>query len=325
MKTYEEEMRERLKDGRGPRRVNEEVAPGVKNVFSGKVPKGSPSVTPVTSRASVPVAQMPAILKGKDLNEDYMQKMYYSEDEGDVPGAMYNEKLHNEKNGYLGLGYENSHIYNYDDPYRGDLDRQREAIENREPFSYDYREDDVYKSILRLKEKEAEKAYNDGYAQLTRQFDGDIPVNMINKLLTTKGEIIDQADSYIPQLRQMAYQMHQDEGDRMLQNYGLTQNAAAEDYARWSADRDFYVSGLENKYARDMAREQFDYGKERDAASDAWNREQFEYNKQMQEIALRYGVSDSIASIAVNLYNSGKATSLESALETAKAIENLYK
>ena len=244
---------------------------------------------------------------------------------GEYAGAMYNEMMHNEKNGYLGLGYANSHIFNYDDPYRGDLDRQREAIENRDPFSYDYREDDLYKSILAQKEKEADQAYKDGYAQLSRQFDGDIPVNMINKLLTTKGEIIDQADSYIPQLRQLAYGMYQDEGNKMLQDYGLTKQLADEDYARWLGDRDFVVGGIENKYGRDMAREQFEYGKERDAISDAWNREQFEYQKEMQDIAMRYGVSDSIASIAVNLYNSGKADSLESALETAKIIGNMYK
>lgn len=355
MKTYEEEMRERLADGRGPRRIeSEEIAPGVKNLFTGRVPKGSSSVTPGTSQASVPtvpkatapVVEMPAVLKGKDLTVDYLQSAIDKAKAGDYAGAAYDEMMHNEKNGYLGLGYENSHIFNYDDPYRGDLDRQREAIENRDPFSYDYKNDDMYKSILALKEKEADKAYKDGYAQLTRQFDGDIPVNMINKLLTTKGEIIDQADSYIPELRSLAYQMYQDEGDRMYQNYGLTQNAAAEDYNKWLTDRDFIVSGMENKYARDKYQQEFDYskgidernfnyGKEiddrnynyqvsRDATNDAWLREQFEYSKQMNEIAMRYGVSDTIANFAVQLYQNGKASSMEKALETAKILESLY-
>ena len=320
MKTYEEEMRKRLEDGRGPRRVNEEIAPGVKNIFAGnRMGVSAPKVTaPKINAPSVPAVGMPAVLKGKDLSKNYTASMFDNIESGNYPMAMYDEKMHNEKNGYLGLGYANSHIFNYDDPYRGDLDRQREAIENRDPFSYDYREDDLYKSIRALKEKEAEKAYNDGYAQLSRQFDGDIPVNMINKLLTTKGEIIDQADSYIPQLRQLAYGMYQDEGNKMLTDYGLTREAAADDYSKWLSDRDFIVSGAENKYARDMAREQFDYQKGIDERN-------FDYQKGQQEIALRYGVSDSIANIAVNLYNSGKADSLESALETAKIIGNMYK
>ena len=259
MKTYEEEMRKRLEDGRGPRRVESEFKTKTKALFPTVNPAiGTTStVKPAVKNAAAPAVGMPAVLEGKDLTPNYTQRMWDDTKEGNYASAMYNEMMHNEKNGYLGLGYANSHIFNYDDPYRGDLDRQREAIESRDPFSYDYREDDLYKSILRLKEKEADQAYKDGYAQLSRQFDGDIPVNKINKLLTTKGEIIDQADSYIPQLRQLAYGMYQDEGNKMLQDYGLTKQLADEDYSRWLGDRDFVVGGIENKYGRDMAREQF--------------------------------------------------------------------
>jgi hypothetical protein len=257
------------------------------------------TVKPAVKNASAPAVEMPAVLKGKDLQgTDYMQRAIDKAKAGDYAGAMYNEMMHNEKNGYLDMGYPSSHIFNYNDPYRDDLDRQREAIENRDPFSYDYREDDLYKSILAQKEKEAEKAYKDGYAQLSRQFDGDIPVNMLNKLQATKGEIIDQADSYIPQLRQLAYGMYQDEGNKMLQDYGLTQQTAAEDYDRWRSDRDFIISGLENEYARDRYNKEFDYSKgidernfdysksvdqrnfdyakERDAIDDYWAQKQWE-------------------------------------------------
>jgi hypothetical protein len=252
---------------------------------------------------------------------------------------MYNEMMHNEKNGYLGLGYANSHIFNYDDPYRGDLDRQREAIENRDPFSYDYREDDLYKSILSQKEKEAQKAYNDGYAQLSRQFDGDIPVNMINKLITTKGEIIDQADSYIPQLRQLAYGMYQDEGNKMLTDYNLTQQAAAEDYDRWRSDRDFIISGIENEYSRDKYDKEFEYNKGIDERNfnenvrladrnfdwkKAVDERNFEYAKTVDETAQKYGVQDVVANSAISLYRYGNFSSFSAALDAAKALQALY-
>jgi hypothetical protein len=301
VKTYEEEMRKRLEDGRGPRRVESEFETKTKALFPTVNPAigATSTVKPAVKNASAPAVEMPAVLKGKDLQgTDYMQRAIDKARAGDYAGAMYNEMMHNEKNGYLGLGYANSHIFNYDDPYRGDLDRQREAIETRDPFSYDYREDDLYKSILAQKEKEADQAYKNGYAQLSRQFDGDIPVNMLNKLQATKGEIIDQADSYIPQLRQLAYGMYQDEGNKMLQDYGLTQQTAAEDYDRWRSDRDFIISGLENEYARDRYNKEFDYSKgidernfdysksvdqrnfdyakERDAIDDYWAQKQWE-------------------------------------------------
>ena len=147
--------------------------------------------------------------------------------------------------------YRTTDVYNYTDPYRGELDRMQEEMQNREKFSYDYRDDEQYKAIKRLKEKEADDAFNDAYGRLSAQFDGDIPVNMINKLYDTKADIIDSADNYIPQLQQLAYSMYMDEGDMMMRNYALMQERANQDYNRWAVDRDMYVSGLDNKYARD--------------------------------------------------------------------------
>ena len=344
MKTYEEEMRKRLEDGRGPRRIESEPTINTKSILPGISSVGTKINVPAVARPTIvensaPAVEMPAVLKGKDLNPNYTQRMGESALKGDYADAMYNEMMHNEKNGYLGLGYANSHIFNYDDPYRGDLDRQREAIENRDPFSYDYREDDLYKSIRAQKEKEAEKAYNDGYAQLSRQFDGDIPVNMINKLITTKGEIVDQADSYIPELRQLAYGMYQDEGNKMLQDYNLTQQAAAEDYDRWRSDRDFIISGIENKYGRDRYDKEFEYNKGIDERNfnenvrladrnfdwqKAVDERNFEYAKTVDETAQKYGVQDVVANTAISLYGSGKFSSFSAALDAAKALQALY-
>lgn len=344
MKTYEEEMRKRLEAGEGPRRVEKEFTPGVKNVFNLpgtslpkylQTPEYVTPAVPEVKKATAPVVEMPAVLKGKDLNPNYTQEMLDDIKDGKYASGMYKEMMHNEKNGYLGLGYANSHIFNYDDPYRGDLDRQREAIENRDPFSYDYREDDLYKSILSQKEKEAQKAYNDGYAQLSRQFDGDIPVNMINKLLTTKGEIIDQADSYIPQLWNLAYSKHQDEGNKMMQDYNLTQQAAAEDYDRWRSDRDFIISGIENEYSRDKYDKEFDYQKNTDErnfnedvrrydSDSALRKEEFDYQKNMDNQNLALAKSDAVYNLAIKLLDSGMY-SLDSAIETAKkTISGIY-
>jgi hypothetical protein len=344
MKTYEEEMKKRLEAGEGPRRVEKEFTPGVKNVFNLpgtslpkylQTPEYVTPAVPEVKKATAPVVKMPAVLEGKDLTPNYTQEMWEAIKNGDYAGGMYNEMMHNEKNGYLGLGYANSHIFNYDDPYRGELDRQREAIENRDPFSYDYREDDLYKSILAQKEKEADKAYNDGYAQLSRQFDGDIPVNMINKLITTKGEIIDQADSYIPQLRQLAYGMYQDEGNKMLTDYNLIQQAAAEDYDRWRSDRDFIISGIENEYSRDKYDKEFDYQKNTDErnfnedvrrydSDNALRKEEFDYQKNMDNQNLSLAKNDAVYNLALKLLDSGMY-SLDSAIETAKkTISGIY-
>ena len=193
----------------------------------------------------------PAMIGNYAFDTDFMAERKKAEAEGDYGKAALMEFYRNQKLGYMTSPYRTTDVYNYTDPYRGELDRMQEEMQNREKFSYDYRDDEQYKAIKRLKEKEADDAFNDAYGRLSAQFDGDIPVNMINKLYDTKADIIDSADNYIPQLQQLAYSMHMDEGDMMMRNYALMQERANQDYNRWAVDRDMYVSGLDNKYARD--------------------------------------------------------------------------
>lgn len=206
------------------------------------------------SNAAVPAVGSQVNKSGKtyDPNVNYMQRSMDAAAYGNLAGAMYNERMHNTKDGDMGLGWGASGIWNYIDAQG--LGGQREAkyneIENyfNNGFDYDYLDDPVYQSILGQKEKEAEKAYNDGYAQLSTAFDGDIPVNMINKLLTTKSEIVDSADSYIPQLRQMAYDMYVDKGNQLYNQYGLLDAMADEDYNKFLTDRDFMAQGVNDAY-----------------------------------------------------------------------------
>ena len=107
---------------------------------------------------------------------------------------MYNERMHNTKDGRMNLGYGASGIWNYQDNsgLGGLKERKYNEIEDyfSTPFSYDYRDDSSYKAIRNLKEKEAKKAYDDGYAALSTQFEGGVPVNMMNKLHETSNDII---------------------------------------------------------------------------------------------------------------------------------------
>lgn len=217
------------------------------------------------------ISSVPAVGTKVNLNPgrmwspdvDHMQKSINAAKNGDLAGAMYNERMHNIKDGALGLGYGASGIWNYQD-YQG-LGGLREAKYNEiqdyfnNGFQYDYRDDEAYQAMRRLKEQEAEKAYNDGYAALSRQFEGDIPVNMINKLLTTKSEIKDQADSYIPTLKQMAYDMYMNKGNQLYNQYGLLDALENQNYQRFQGDRNFMAQGVNDAYANKVSREESDY------------------------------------------------------------------
>ena len=133
VKTYEEELKERLKDGRGPRRVEtEKTFPGVKSLFTGRMP--TKVSAPKVASEVVPV-KTPTMVGNYDINTDFMSEQMKAEAAGDYGKAKEMEYLRNQKIGTLGLDYANTDKYNYFDPYRGDLDRQREAIKSRDPFS----------------------------------------------------------------------------------------------------------------------------------------------------------------------------------------------
>ena len=302
MKTFSEIHAEKKKrEGTVPYRQSEN------KLFKELTPIARPvNMMPGTKSSTVPsVNPMPSILKGKDLNEDFLGTSHQNVKEGDWGEGMVNENLHNVKDEYLNMGFGPYNMFNYADPYKSDIENKREEIFQRKPFEYDYESDPLYEMLLESKKEEAQEAYNDGYAQLTRQFDGDIPVNMMNKLLETKADIIDQADSYIPTLKRMAYDMYSDEGNKLLTDYGILQSQAADDYNKWRERRDFYVAGKENAYNREMYQNQFDYQKERDSKSDKIN-----------EFEMR-GV---IVNNALALYNSGLYPSLEEALVAAQRL-----
>lgn len=222
-----------------------------------------------------------------DRNTNYTQGSIDSAKVGNIPGAMFGERFHNEKDGAYGLGYGASGIFNYIDPkgYSGLKERKLKEIEDHynAGFDYDYTDDPQYKAMRKLKEKEAEKAYKDGYAQLSRAFDGDIPVNMINKLLATKGEITDQADSYIPTLRQLAYNMYLGKGNALQNEYSMIDNAAKEDYNRWLTDRGYITQGIyddvNRRYQLDrdrIADERYEDELQRTYINDAIKAQQYE-------------------------------------------------
>lgn len=194
---------------------------------------------------------------------NYTQNRLNDEYNGNPAGGMVNERLHNTKDGDMNLGWGATDFYNYQD-YQG-LGGLREAKYNeiedyfKNGFQYDYNEDPTYQAILKTKTREGNNAYKDMLGQYSTAFDGDIPVNMLNKAATTKGEIIDQADSYIPTLRQMAENMYMNKGNQLMAQYNMLDAMEQNQYNRWLGDRNLYVQGIMDSYNNRINREQTDY------------------------------------------------------------------
>ena len=210
-----------------------------------------------------------------NANVNYTQQRLNDEYNGNPAGAMANERLHNIKDGDLNLGWGATNFYNYQD-YAG-LGGLREAKYNeiedyfRTPFSYNYLADPTYQSILKGKQNLGDKTYQDMLAQYSTAFNGDIPVNMLNKAATTKGEIIDQADNYIPTLRQMAENMYLNKGDQLIKQYNMLDKQYQDDRNYWLADREFYGKGVLDAYGNRINQDKTDWERLVDMASWYYN------------------------------------------------------
>ena len=255
-------------------------------------------------------------------NVDYMAKKDEAIKAGNYGLAAQYEKLRNEKIGDMSLPYAVTDDFNYIDRsgYGGEVDRLYRQIGdyNRDGFSYDYESDPRYQQLLKQQKKEAETQYENGLAELSQRFGGDVPANLVAGLLKTKQDTIDNADSYIPQLWQMAQDMWMNEGNQLYNQYNLAASRAAEDYSKWAAERDFRTAGFENEYGRNIDERNYNRGilesdrafdrgiLESDRAftvdQDRWNRE---FNLQQQMIPFEQqsailGYIDNIASAYIS-------------------------
>lgn len=121
----------------------------------------------------------------------------------------------------------------YEGQYGDQIQGMIDSILNREKFSYDYAADPMYQQYaqqyqrggqLAMKGAMAESAaltggYGNSYAQQVGQ--------------QTYQQYMENLAGKIPELREAAYNMYQDEGAAMRDNLGMLQGADDRDYGRW--------------------------------------------------------------------------------------------
>ena len=138
----------------------------------------------------------------------------------------------------------------YESKYQEQIDALLDKILNRESFSYDFNADPLYQQYKDRYTQQGNLAMQDTMAQAAALTGG-----YGNSYAQTVGQQTYQnymqgLNDVIPELRNQAYQMYQDEGDRMTTNLGLMQEA-----------------------------DSLDYGKYRDTVSDYWTELNYFYNK----------------------------------------------
>jgi hypothetical protein len=241
------------------------------------VPAAAPTVPETKNNNSAPAEISKRTYKPYNANTDYTTLINDAVKSGNYAKAAEYEKLRNLKIGDMGLPYPVTDNFNYIDKngYGGAADRLYNQIENynQNGFNYDYKSDPRYQQILSQQKKEAKTQFENGLAELSARFGGDVPANLIGGLLKTSQDTIDAADNYIPQLWQMAQDMWMNEGNQLYNQYNLASMRAADDYNKWAADRGFYTQGFENEYGRGIDTRNFNEDVRRNNRDFEWTEE----------------------------------------------------
>lgn len=196
----------------------------------------------------------------------------------------------------------------YNSNYKNDLAAAVDAIKNREKFSYNAAEDNLYNIYKEQATRAGRQAMEDtqgkaaaltgGYGSSYGQTAGQQVYNSYMNDLNSK----------IPELEQLAYQRYQQEGQDLYNLASLYQGLDNTDYTRWatgfdqqgtlanmaqsmydtaySRDKNNYDSRIQNdwnnanaKLTADEYNDKMAYQRERDSVSDAQWREQMDETK----------------------------------------------
>lgn len=151
-------------------------------------------------------------------------------------------------------------------PYEKERQSAARRIESQQPFSYDPATDPTYQQYEDTYTRMGEKARDDTIGVLRSRGGGQVSSYAAIAAQQANEAYMQELADKVPQLRQMAYQMWLDEGDRARSDLQMYDALNSADAARWGATvLDPYLQ--DRSYAFD--REQFQAGRE----NLLWNRE----------------------------------------------------
>ena len=145
----------------------------------------------------------------------------------------------------------------YVNKYKDQIDSLTQQILNREAFDYDAEKDPTYQQYRDTYTREGKKAMEDTLGRVSARTGGLASSYAGTVAQQSYNDYMTKLSDKIPELRQLAYSMYQDEGNRQRQNLEMLTALEQGDYAKYA--------DLLAQYNTDR---NFDYGAYRDNVSD---------------------------------------------------------
>lgn len=175
-------------------------------------------------------------------------------------------------NGGGGFSYEAAPTYT--SRYQNQIDDLTRQILNREAFSYDPQKDPTYQQYKESYTRNGERAMQDTLGQVSARTGGLASSYAGSAAQQTYDNYMGALADKIPELKQLAYSMYQDEGNTQRANLEMLVALEQGDYAKYA--------DLLAQYNTDRG---FDYGVHRDNISDERYNNEWNYSVGRDQIA----------------------------------------
>lgn len=171
-------------------------------------------------------------------------------------------------------------------------------LQSRKPFSYDPEKDPTYQQYKAQYERGAQKSMQDTMGQVMARTGG-----LASSFAQTAGQqsynaAMAQLADKVPELRQLAYQMYMDEGNRLRSDLQMYDSLDSSDAARWQAtvlspfqsDRAYALDVDNTLYNRGQKEREWafkederDYTREQDAWERTFKEDERDYTRKREE------------------------------------------
>lgn len=178
-------------------------------------------------------------------------------------------------NGGGGFSYEAAPTYT--SRYQSQIDDLTRQILNREAFSYDPEKDPTYQQYKESYTRSGERAMQDTLGQVSARTGGLASSYAGSAAQQTYDNYMGALADKIPELKQLAYSMYQDEGNTQRANLEMLEALEQSDYAKYA--------DLLAQYNTDRS---FDYGVHRDNISDERYEDETAYNRETYKDETEY-------------------------------------
>jgi hypothetical protein len=176
----------------------------------------------------------------------------------------------------------------YTSKYQNQINELASSILNREAFSYDPEQDETYQQYKDSYTKSGQRAMQDTLGQVSARTGGLASSYAGSASQQTYDNYMSALADKIPELKQLAYSMYQDEGNTQRANLEMLQALESGDYAKYQDLLSQYNTDRGFDYGVYSDDKSFDYQAERDSVSDKQYADETAYNRQTYENETEY-------------------------------------